>query len=240
MKKDEKMRKKIAGFMIAGMLVLILGFTSTPARAELSLGVVGGYYSPNFGWINDYYFDSFNDWRGTYFKFKPAMMYSLALGYDVTPHFRLRLEYTSFKSETSDDFWDYSALPWATYYDSDFKLTVTPVILSGTYRFSPFYIGGGVGSFSTEFKDAYVYEDYLDETSIKRGSRSYSANDTPLGVLFLGGFEYSGQGFSGTLEARYVVAEADLTDWLQDAKADLGGFQVCAGILVPLWTRKSG
>lgn len=234
------MVRKMVGFIIAGAFVLVLGFTATRATAELSLGIAGGYYSPNFGWINNYYFDSFNDWRGTHFKFKPAMMYGLALGYDVTPYFRLRLEYNSFKSETSDDFWDYSALPWATYYDSDFKLTVTPVILSGIYRFSPFYIGGGVGSFSTEFKDAYVYEDYLDETLIKRGSRSYSASDSPLGVSFLGGFEYGNKGFSVALEARYVVAEADLKDWLQDAKADLGGFQVSAVISVPLWTRKSG
>jgi len=42
MKKEKKVRKKIVGFIITGILVLVFGFVSTPARAELSFGLVGG------------------------------------------------------------------------------------------------------------------------------------------------------------------------------------------------------
>ena len=152
------------------------------------------------------------------------MMYGLALGYEVNPHFRLRLEYNSFESKTSDDSWAYYD-SLAEYWDEEFKLTVTPVILSGIYQFSPFYMGAGVGSFATKFKYTYTVEEYQDEILVDSSSGSYSESDSPIGVLVLGGIEYSGQGFFGGLEARYVVAEAELER--RDAKVDWGGFQVC-------------
>ena len=42
MKEEKKLSKKIVGFMIGGILVFVLILTSTPAWAELSLGLVGG------------------------------------------------------------------------------------------------------------------------------------------------------------------------------------------------------
>lgn len=200
-----------------------LGFIATLARAELSLDVVGGYYSPSFGNINDELAE-FNGLYGTDFEFEAGTMYGLALGYDVNPHFWLRLEYNSFESKTSDDSWAYYD-SLAEYWDEEFKLTVTPVILSGIYQFSPFYVGAGIGSFATKFKYTYTVEEYQDEILVDSSSGSYSESDSPIGVLVLGGLEYSSQGFFGELEARYLVAKAELER--RDAKVDWGGFQVC-------------
>jgi hypothetical protein len=41
--KEKKMRKKIMGIMGAGILALSLSLVSTPGKAQLSLGVLGGY-----------------------------------------------------------------------------------------------------------------------------------------------------------------------------------------------------
>jgi hypothetical protein len=74
------------------------------------------------------------------------MLYGLALGLDLPGRFRLRLEYDSFESKTSDDYWT-SWWSGDTHNAVDFKLTVTPVILSLLYGLSPAYIGSGIGSF---------------------------------------------------------------------------------------------
>ena len=127
------MSKKIVGFVIAGVLVLVLGFVSTPARAELSLGLVGGYYSPNFGEVNDD-FDEVNANFGMDLELKAGIMYGLALGYDLGSRFGLRLEYNSFESKTSDtgsvtrDLWEYR-------FGLDAKLTVTPALLFLIYGY---------------------------------------------------------------------------------------------------------
>ena len=207
MKKEKKMRKKIIGFMVAGILFLVLGFVSTPARAELSLGLVGGYYSPNFGEINDD-LDEFNDLLGTDLELKAGMMYGLALGYDLPPHFGLRLEYNNFESKTSD-----TVLPGV---DLDFKLTVTPVILSLLYGFSPFYVGAGVGSFSTELQWG-VLEDSV--------FTSVSDSDSPTGLVLLAGYGFGGEPIFLNLEARYVVGtKAKLED--AGTEVDLSGAQL--------------
>ena len=207
MKKGEKMRKKIVGFIIAGMLVLGLGFASTPARAQFSLGVVGGYYGPNFGQVNDDC-DDINGVFGTDLQFKAATMYGLALGYDLGPRFGLRLEYDSFESKTSD-----TVLPGL---DLDLKITVTPLLLSVTYGFSPFYVGAGVGSFPTKFNYGYV----VGSTVI-----SDSDSDSPTGFVLLAGFELANKPIFLNIEARYVVGtKAKLED--AGTEVDLSGAQV--------------
>jgi len=201
------MRKKIIGFMVAGILFLVLGFVSTPASAELSLGLVGGYYSPNFGEINDD-LDEFNDLLGTDLELKAGMMYGLALGYDLPPHFGLRLEYNNFESKTSD-----TVLPGV---DLDFKLTVTPVILSLLYGFSPFYVGAGVGSFPTKLNYGYL----VDSTAI-----TDSDSDSPTGLVLLAGYGFGGEPIFLNLEARYVVGtKAKLED--AGTEVDLSGLQL--------------
>jgi len=223
------MRKKIVGLISAGVLVLVFGVSLTPAPAQLSLEVAGGYYSPNFGEINDE-LEEFNDLNGTDFAFEAGMMYGLALGYEINSHFRLRLEYNSFESKTGDDFWDHY-VAYSDYWDLDLTLTVTPVIVSGICRFSPFYVGAGVGLFSTEFKVTGVLESYEDEILYYSDSVSDSRSDNPVGILGLVGVEYRGEAFFWGLEARYVVAEAELEDWdlreILDTKVDLVGFTVC-------------
>ncbi len=207
MKKEKRMRKKIVGFMVAGMLILVFGLASTPARAQFSLGVVGGYYGPNFGQINDD-LDVVNVVFGTDLELKAGMMYGLALGYDLPPHFGLRLEYNSFESKTSD-----TVLPGV---DLDFKLTVTPVILSLLYGFSPFYVGAGVGSFSTKLKWGLL----VDSTAI-----TIADSDSPTGLVLLAGYGFGGEPIFLNLEARYVVGtKAKMED--AGTEVDLSGVQL--------------
>lgn len=218
------MRKKIIGFIIAGTLILGLGFVSPPARAELSLGVVGGYYSPNFGKINDDFFQFVNDLFGSDFEFKAGMLYGLALDYGLPPRLTLRLEYYSFESKTSDDYWDGSTL-FGTHWDEDYKLTVTPVILSLLYSLSPAYVGLGLGSFPTEVKNDWEWEDYFLGFVVDSGSDSGSDSDTPTGLVLLGGFEFGGESPFLDLEARYVVGtKAKLNNW--GTEVDLSGLQL--------------
>ena len=203
MKKEKKMRKKIVGFIIAGILVLVFGLVSTPARAEVSLGLVGGYYSPNFGEINDY----LADYYGTDLKFEAREMYELAVGFDVTPHFRLRLEYQDFQSKTRGTETHFDSYSWYKW-----TLTTTPLILSAIYRAIPFYMGAGVGSFPTRVEVS--------------GTQIGSDRDSPIGFVVLAGLEFMGEEETFlNLEARYVSAEADLDEF--GTKVDLSGFQVC-------------
>jgi len=217
------MRKKIVGFIIAGVLVLALGFVSTPARAELSVGLVGGYYSPNFGKINDDLEDT-SDWWDTDFELKAGMMYGLALGYDLPARFGLRLEYNSFESKTGgtwSETWDL----WEVREALDFKLTVTPVILSLLYGFSPFYIGAGVGSFSTKLKVTFEWEDYYDGILEDSESDCDSDSDSPTGLVLLAGYGFGGKPVFLNLEARYVVGtKAKLEDF--ETEVDLSGLQL--------------
>ena len=218
------MRKKIIGFMVAGILFLVLGFVSTPASAELSLGVVGGYYSPNFGQVNDD-LDEVNDLLGTDLELKAGMMYGLALGYDLPARFGLRLEYNSFESKTSDTGSETSGL-WEFREDIDLKLTVTPVILSLLYEFSPFYIGAGVGSFSTKLKVTSEWEEYFVGFLVDSGSWSESDSDSPTGFVLLAGYGFGGEPVFLNLEARYVVGtKAKLEDLVTEV--DLSGLQLC-------------
>ncbi len=236
MKEEKKLSKKIAGFIIGGILVFVLILTSTPAWAELNLGLVGGYYSPSFGKINDYFDEEYNDVYGTDFGFEAGMMYGLVLGYDVNPHFRLRLEYNSFESKTSDSYPDPRPYEWVDW-DTDWKLTVTPVILSGIYKFSFFYIGAGLGLFSTEVKEVATADSYYESASVSDSHArsvpcdihpgdtfSRSVSDSPIGILVLGGFELGGKSPFLSLEARYVVGtKAKLEDL--DTEVDLSGLQ---------------
>jgi len=228
-KKEEEMRKKIAGFMIAGVLVLALGLVSIPAQAEWTFGPVGGYYSPNFGPINEE-LDEHGDLYGTDFAFEAGMMYGLALGYNGNSHFGLRLEYNSFESKKSDDFWSHS-VEYSDYWDLDLSLTVTPVILSGIYRFFVFYIGAGVGWFPTEIKVTGTLESYQAGVLYYGGPVLDSRSASAIGILGLAGLEYRGGWFFGGLEARYIVAEGELEDWdlqqILDSKIDLSGFEAC-------------
>ncbi len=226
MKKEKKMRKKIIGFMIAGALVLVFGLASTPARAELSLGAVGGYYSPNFGKINDEYLNLINAVFGADLELKAGTMYGLALGYDLPARFGLRLEYGSFESKTSDTIFEEED-PWRYLTELEFKLTVTPMIFSLIYGFSPAYIGAGVGSFPTEVKFTGTLERYYEGSFDSSESISESDSDSPTGLVLLAGFGFGGEPIFLNLEARYIVGtKAKLEDPDFDTEVDLSGLQL--------------
>jgi len=252
--KEEKMRKKIVGFMIAGVLVLVLGFISTPARAEMNLGLGGYYYAPGFGEINDTLGDV-NDYYGTDLEFKGGGMYGLWVGWDITPRFGLRAEYDSFRSETSGtgdhlDIYYWFSDYWRDYYlwyyetlETKITLTITPIIFSGIYRFPPFFVGGGMCLIPTKAEASGIltedyYYDYYDywygEWYGPYWLEGYSYDltesdsDSPIGPVVLGGVELVGGENKGAflnVEVRYISAEANLSVDGVDTKVDLSGFQ---------------
>ena len=226
------MGKKTVESVIAGVLVLVVGVASTPTRAEFSLKVLGGQYSPHLRKINEELDEIRNNRWGTDFEFKTGAIYGLALGYRVGPRLEIRLEGYSFESKTSDtyyDSWEDSSGLWEDYYHEHFKLTVTPVIFSGIYRFSPFYVGVGVGSFSSEQQWIQEYEEYLNGFLIDSSSWPKSDTDSPVGVVVLTGFSFGDNPVSLNLEGRYVMlAKGKLVvnchTW--DTEADFGGLQL--------------
>lgn len=190
------MRKNIMGFIIAGVLALVFGLASTPVQAELSLGLEGGYYSPSFGKVNDESLGRINRYYSTGLEFQEGMVYGLALGYGLGPHFGLRLEYNSFESKTSGDYY-YAYGTYMASGDIELKLTVTSVVFSGIYKLSPFYIAVGVGSFPTKITGIWVEDGIYSE--------GYSDSDSPIGLVLLAGFEFGDRPIFLNLEARYVV-----------------------------------
>ena len=217
------MRKKVVSFLIAGVFVLILGFVSTPARSELSLGVLGGYYSPNFGKINDDLEKDFNTPYGTNLGLTGAMMYGLTLGYDLPGRFAVRLEYGSFESKTSDTVSETEDLREQRV-DIDCKVNVRPLLLFLTCGLSPFYLGAGIGSFSTEVEGTFTYERYSDGSLVDSEFETRSDSDRPSGLVLLVGFRLGAKPTFLNLEARYVGdSKAKLED--VETEVDLSGLQ---------------
>jgi len=228
------MREKIVKSVIAGVLVLFLGLVSSPARAELSLKIVGGHYNFSLGRINEDFDEYWNDDWGTDFEFKAGAIYGLALGCDVVPRLEFRLEGYSFESKTGDTYYNSwereSGDLWEHYHHDDFKLTVTPVIVSGIYKFSPFYVGIGVGSFITKLRYVGEYDEYKNEFLFDSYSLTESDSDIPAGLVLLAGFSFKHKPVSLNLEARYVMdtkAKLKVRWWdTWDTEVDLGGLQL--------------
>jgi len=213
------MRKR-TGLIRLVVLISILIFGIASAQAGLSIGEVVSYYSPRFGEVNDKL-----EWVSALsemdLKLKGGLACGLTLSYDTSPNFRIRGEHNTFTSKTSDsssyDLWED---------DYSFKLTTTPIILSGIYRFSPDsllcpYAGAGIGYFFTKISDEWkgYYEGEMWNTE------SYSDKDNPIGYQILGGIEFRGENFSLAMEARYIIAKANLNDPSAgfNTKVDLGG-----------------
>jgi len=236
------MREKIVKSVIAGVLVLFLGLVSTPARAELSLKILGGHYNLPLGRINEDFDEHWNNQWGTDFEFKAGAIYGLALGYDVGPRFEIRLEGYSFESKTGDTYynsWESESGLWEHYHHDDFKLTVTPVIFSGIYKFSPFYAGIGVGSFSSKLQWVGEYDEYLNGSLSDSYTLGMSDSDSPAGLVLLAGFSFKHKPVSLNLEARYVMdtkAKFEVRWWdTWDTEVDLSGLQLSllAGVTFP-------
>jgi len=226
------MRRKIVESVVAGLLVLVLGIASAPARAEFSLKILRGQYSPNLRKMNaefDQYWN--NDW-GTDFELKAGAISGLALGFNVGPRFEIRLEGYGFQSKTGDTHrWGWES--WLGVSErlqhEEFKLTVTPVIVSGIYKFSPFYVGAGVGSFYSKLRWVWEYDEYLNGFWMGSASGSKYDTDSPVGLVVLAGFSLGNKPVSLNLEARYVMlAKGELKvnchSWATEA--DFSGLQL--------------
>ncbi|MEA1965188.1 MAG: porin family protein [Candidatus Aerophobetes bacterium] len=192
-----KKKMKLVGIMA---LVSILIFGIAPAQASLGVGLSGGYFSPNYGEVNDE-FIGINEVLGTDLGFESGFAWGLNLNYDFNPNWRMRGEYVDFSSKTSEPFLIDGFIGFA-----DFKLNLSALTLSGIYRFFPEktfspYIGVGVGSFSTEY-----------EGEITVGPISFRASDnaSPIGFRLLVGAEHkTGENVSILGELRYISAKAE-------------------------------
>jgi len=226
------MRKKIVESVAAGVLVLVLAVASAPARAEFSLKILTGQYSPHLRKMNAEFDEDRNNRWGTDFEFKAGPISGLALGVNVSPRFEIRLEGYSFESKTGDTYresWEGSLGVLERYEHEDFKLNVISVIVSGIYKFSPFYVGVGAGSFSSKLQWVWEYDEYLNGFWMGSYSRSKSDTDSPGGLVVLAGFSLGDKPVSLNLEARYVMlAQGKLVvnchSW--STEADFSGLQL--------------
>lgn len=226
------MRKKIVESVVAGVLVLVLGIASAPARAEFSLKIMRGQYSPHLRKMNAEFDEYGNNHKGSDFELKGGAISGLALGCNVGPRFEIRLEGYGFESKTSDTYrwsWESSLGVSERHQHDEFKLTVISAIVSGIYKFSPFYVGVGVGSFSSKLQWLREYDDYLNGFWMDSYSRTKSDTDSPGGLVVLAGFSLGDKPVSLNLEARYVMLAkgklvVNCNSWATEA--DFSGLQL--------------
>jgi hypothetical protein len=188
--------------------------------------------------MNEEFDEYWNNHRGTDFGFKAGVISGLALGVNVGPRFEIRLEGYGFESKTGDTYresWEGSLGVWERHIREDFELTVTAVIVLGIYKFSPFYVGAGVGLFSSRQQWVQEYNGYLNGFWTDSYSWGKSDTDNPGGLVVLAGFSFGYKPVSLNLEARYVMLakgklEINCHTW--DTEADLSGLQltVLAGV----------
>lgn len=211
--------------VIGGVSVLAAFLFSLPACADLTLGALAGYYVPNLCGIRDAGGGNSDSLPA---RFQPGIMYGLTIGYDVNPHFRLRLEYDYFESESIDDHLEGSVHSLAGGSDSSSRLAVGSLILSGVYKFRlfglpVFYTGIGAGLFSSKYSS--VHQHHLETVSLKSSLVGSSSRDDSMSGLAFAGAEYTGDRFFVGLEIRYIIVEMYPQD--RFTKADLGSLQIC-------------
>lgn len=200
---------------VLGLAGVIIFLFCSSAMASLSGGISLRYFSPTYGEVNED-LEGLNQRFGTSWELGSGLAYGLNLNYGLSPNWRIRGEYFTFSSKTSDSF---SGVVGGHDVDIDYeiKTSLGALILSGIYRFSPDkvfspYAGVGIGSFSTELKteatgEGSYYWHYQDWEGNVNTSQSDKA--APIGFQFLGGVEYKiGENFSILGELRYINAKA--------------------------------
>lgn len=250
--------KKTAWFVV--LVLILLGLTA-PALAEenkWSFGGLLGWYSPDYGEVNDKLHEINDYWR-TDLGLDSGPILGLTASYQFSPNFRLRGEIAKFRAETSDTgtlsggywyyWWYYS---WEETLEFDGELIVTPVIVSGVYIFPEMsspkfslrpYLGAGIGQFITKGKVSakYEYDEWLDSYHIYHEEWPIEDEDTdkPLGIQLLGGVEGElSENVSFGIEARYIVAEAELESrklglfGKKEIEVDLGGLMLTGSLLI--------
>ncbi len=209
------------------------GIETYSRQKALNLGGLVGWYSPNFGKVNDY-LDGLNTTWFTGLEFEGGMMYGAALEYEFTPNFRLRGEWNGFNAKTSDRVHSFRGR-----YEAEYKLNVSPYTLSGIYTVVPEeplsgYIGAGVGQFTTKFQ--------WSETASEEGSPLLSSfgseTEGPLGFQLLMGFEFGTGMFLLRGECRYVSAKVKMKEFesydgsVSGTTIDLGGLFLNVGAII--------
>lgn len=214
------MKKKIIGFLGAGALMCAFSLFSGSTQAALNFGGLVGWYNPTYDEVNED-LESVNERLGTNWELESGLAWGLNFNYDFNPNWRMRGEYFSFSSKTSDS---YSGLVWGAIgeitvdIDYEVETNLGALVLSGIYRFSPDkafcpYAGLGIGLFSTELKtkargEGSYYSYYQDWAG--NVNESQSDNASPIGFQLLGGAEYkAGKNLSIVGELRYVSAKAE-------------------------------
>lgn len=227
------MKRKIIGFIVTGTLIFTLIFAARATGADWSIGGVAGYYSPNFGEINDFD-ERYESWDiyGVDLTLKAGTIFGITAAHDISPNLRLRGEINSFTAEANDiGYW--SSGPYEEVSDIDFQLTMTSLVFSGIYRFSPEeplspYVGAGVGQFSTKVKLTEERRWYEYGSLEDTYTTNVSQSDTPIGFQLLGGVEYSIENFLLAAEIKYIIAKADMAVF---KTADLSGLSLILGVL---------
>ena len=200
---------------VLGLVGVMVLFFCSPALASLSAGLSFSSFSPTYGEVNED-LEGLNQRFGTSWELGSGLAYGLNLSYGLSPNWRIRGEYFTFSSKTSDSF---SGVIGGRDVNIDYeiKTSLGALILSGIYRFSPDktfspYAGVGIGSFSTELKTeagegSYGYWHYQKWEGNVTTSQSDKA--APIGFQFLGGVEYKiGENLSILGELRYINAKA--------------------------------
>ena len=233
------MKKKTVSFLGAGALVLVFSLFSGSVEAALNFGGLVGWYSPNFGEVNDY-LDHRNTIWDTDWKFEGGMMYGAAVEYQITPNFKLRGEWNGFNGETSDS----DGVGWMGY-EAEYKLNVNAYTLSGIYTISPEkpvspYIGASVGQFVTKFQ----WEEIRSIRGTPESTSAGSETEGPIGFQILMGIEHHTEKFLLRGETRYISAQVEIEDFeslgwvsLLDGRVsgttiDLGGLLLNVGAII--------
>ena len=211
--------RKIVGVM-GGASLLLLGLFILPATAQFSIGPLLGYYTPSDGEVKAF---------GRELEIRSGLAYGLAAEYNLTPSLKIRGEYFSFESDSSESF---------LVFDLGTKTRMSPLLVSAIYKIRPGgtlcpYLGAGIGMFSSELE--------LSVTDTTTGIRTSSKeSDNPTGFQLLAGAEYGlGENFLLLGEARYVIAKTGFMEFeefmplgfkLQRTDIDWGGWFLSLGV----------
>jgi len=226
------MKTRIIRLIATGTLIFALGFAARVAGADWRIGGFAGYYSPNFGEINEW------DKRyeetgicGVDLEFGAGVLYGITAEYGISPNFALRGEITSFSTKTSSKgYWSSGWLE--AEYDMDFELSMRSLVFSGIYRLPlemlSAYMGVGVGQFATRVELSGETRWYEDEVLKDTWTQSLSQNDSPIGLELLGGTGYDIQNLSLAGEVKYTIAKADVGLF---GVADLSGLSLVLAAL---------
>jgi len=230
------MKKIVVGFL---SVVVVLLLISSFAQAGLKMSVNAGYYSPNYGQINEE-LSAAKVETGMDLRFDSGVFFGLSIAGEVGDKLEVRLEYDSFSSKTKDSYSYSDTFEGITYREDitvELELSTTPIILSLIYNFSPGaslspYAGVGLGIFSSKLSSKTVCKYYENGELVDvEPPYEYSDDDSPMGFLVLAGVQKDVTEnliFRG--EVRYISAKATFATEVESVDCDLSGFMGSVGL----------